>query len=290
MKKMIKYYTRVILLLSLMALTLAGTGCQLQETSELAVSADFGGKTMTLVTTTSTENSGLLDAILPEFKKTFNCDIKVIAVGSGAAFEMAEQGEADVILVHAPKSEDAFMSEGFGRVRKPLMYNDYVLVGSESLEALALKDATDIVGALKAIATQEKTFVSRGDDSGTHKKELQLWEKAAVVPSGDYYLSVGKGMGEVLTMASELGAFTLTDRATYLSMKDQMDLDVIIEGNDLLNNPYAVISISKEKYPDLQHEMADAFIAWLFEEKTLKSIESFGVDDFGQPLFYRFKD
>ncbi len=270
----------------LLVLSMAFTGCQTMEKSEKAM--DFEGRVLTLVTTTSTENSGLLDAILPAFKSKYNCDVKVVAVGSGAAFEMAQQGEADVIVVHAPKSEEQFMADGFGRERFPLMYNDFVVIGPGEIGALNIDQSADVLGALKGIQENALKFISRGDDSGTHKKELQLWEKAEITPEGDHYLSVGKGMGEVITMAEELQAYTLTDRATYLSMKDQLTLKVLVEGNDLLYNPYAVLTINKEKFPQLNHDMADAFASWLLSEETLKQISEFGEKEFGQPLFYLF--
>lgn len=279
---------RLAMVLAILCLISLLFGCVQKEVGEDEIRRQFEGRTLTLVTTTSTENSGLLDAILPNFKTRFNCDVKVVAVGSGAAFEMAKQGEADVIVVHAPKSEEVFMVEGYGRDRRPLMYNDFILVGKE-VGTLGIEDSADILGALAVIQDQGKTFISRGDDSGTHKKELQLWEKVGIEPKGDHYLSVGKGMGDVLSMAEELGAFTLTDRATYLSMQDQLTLAVVVEGNDLLFNPYAVISISKDKFPDLEHDMADAFIAWLFEAETLTLIKNFGVDIYGESLFYLFE-
>lgn len=301
-----------LIALLILALVMAFTGCQATQaaaadatpapeatteaTTEAATEAaapapatqDFGGRTLTLVTTTSTENSGLLDAILPDFKTRYNCDIKVVAVGSGAAFEMAQKGEADVIVVHAPKSEEQFMTDGYGRDLSPLMYNDFVIVGPGTLKELAITEATDTLGALKAIQDKGLKFISRGDDSGTHKKELQLWEKAQLTPSGDSYLSVGKGMGEVLTMAEELQAYTLTDRATYLSMKAQLSLGILVAGDKLLYNPYSVITLSQEKFPELNHDMADAFAAWLLSENTQATIAEFGVAEYGEPLFYLF--
>lgn len=283
----------LLVLSQLLVLSAFSVGCEQQPEKEGA--ANFKGRNLTMVTTTSTENTGLLEAILPDFKEAFSCDVKVIAVGSGAAFEMAKKGEADVILVHAPKSEEQFMSEGFGRERSPFMYNDFVLIGPGEIQDLQLSGSgdslasSDIIGALSAIQKKDFKFISRGDDSGTHKKELQLWEKAEIEPNWKNYLSVGKGMGEVISMADELLAYTLTDRATYLSMKEQTTLKILIEGNDLLYNPYAVITMDVEKFPELNHHMADGFVTWLLSEKTLGVVSEFGKAEYGQPLFYLFE-
>lgn len=243
-------------------------------------------KEIVLATTTSTENTGLLDAIIPEFTKKTGIAVKVVAVGSGQAMEMGKNGEADVLLVHAKASEEKFVSEGYGIKRYDVMYNDFVLVGPQNAsKVLPDKYKADIVGALNYLRTNKITFVSRGDNSGTHQKENSIWQKASVEPSGDWYISAGKGMGDVLQMANELKAYTLTDRGTYLSMKDNLELKIIVEKDKDLFNQYGVIAVNPEKNPNVHSQEAQQFIDWILSKETQELIGNFGTEKFGQPLF-----
>lgn len=277
--------------------TLLLTGCQsaakpeaapaaTSEQPAAAAAAPESGKTLLLATTTSTEQTGLLAAILPDFTAKTGIEVKVVAVGTGQALEMGKNGEADALLVHAKASEEAFVKEGFGVERFDVMYNDFVLVGPND-DPLGLEKTygTDIDGAMKALFDSKGKFVSRGDDSGTHKKELALWKALSLEPSGDWYYSVGKGMGETLQMADELQGYTLADRGTYLSMKDKLDLKIVVEKSKGLLNQYGVIAVSPVKYPEIHNAEANAFIEWILSEETQKTIGEFGKAEYGQPLF-----
>lgn len=238
--------------------------------------------TLILATTTSTEQTGLLDAILPNFEKKTGIKVKVVAVGTGQALEMGKNGEADVLLVHAKASEEQFVADGYGIERFDVMYNDFVLLGAEPLTDGG-KD--NIIAAFKQIDENKMLFVSRGDDSGTHKKELSIWKTAGIEPQGDWYISAGKGMGEVIQMADELQAFTLSDRGTYLSMKDKIDLGVVVENATELINPYGVIAVNPDLNPNIHHDEATQFINWILSEETQTAIAEFGVETYGQALF-----
>ncbi|HAY83863.1 MAG TPA: hypothetical protein DCY42_02765 [Chloroflexi bacterium] len=247
-----------------------------------------------LATTTSTDNSGLLAAILPAFEEQYNAQVDVIAVGTGQAIALGESGDVDVILVHARSREDAFVQAGHGTERSDVMYNDFILVGPvgdpAGVQGLAL-----VKDALAAISQSGATFASRGDDSGTHTKELSLWEAAGISPdpTSEWYKSLGQGMGDTLTFANEAGAYTLTDRGTYLSMKDSLPgLVVIVGGNSIdenqdaaLFNPYGVIPVNPDK-GNINLELAESFVEWLTSVPTQQVIAGFGVETFGQPLFY----
>ncbi len=248
-----------------------------------------------LATTTSTADSGLLEAILPAFEETYNARVDVVAVGTGQAIELGEAGDADVILVHARAREDAFVAEGHGVVRTDVMYNDFVLVGPVDDPAGVLGMET-AVEAFTAIATSQAVFASRGDDSGTHTKELGLWEKAGLAPdatSEEWYKSLGQGMGDTLLFANETGAYTLTDRGTFLSMQAELpNLQVVVGGNSIaensdtsLLNPYGVIPVNPDK-EGINNELAQSFVEWLISAETQEKIGEYGVDRFGQPLFY----
>jgi len=242
--------------------------------------------TLLMSTTTSTENSGLLDFILPVFKDETGIDVKVVAVGTGKALQMGVDGEADVLLVHAKPDEEKFVQEGHGLERFDVMYNDFVLIGPEDDLAGVKADApNDIVKALGVISEKQGKFVSRGDDSGTHKKELKLWKEAGLEPAGDWYLSAGKGMGDVIQMADEVKGYTLSDRATYLSMRDNVDLQVVTEGENRLFNQYGVIAVNPDKNDKINHEAAQIFVDWILSEKTQQLISEFGKDKYGESLF-----
>lgn len=236
-----------------------------------------------LATTTSTEDSGLLEYILPDFEAKYNADVDVIAVGTGQALELGQNGDADVVLVHARPREDQFVADGYGTARYDVMYNDFVIVGPAA-DPAGIKGMTDAAAALARIAETGSTFVSRGDDSGTHTKEKAIWAAAGITPAGDWYVSAGQGMGEVLTMSEEMGAYTLSDRATYAARQAQgLALDVLVEGDPVLFNPYGVIPVNPEKHPNVNAELAQAFANWITSLETQELIASFQVN--GQTLF-----
>ena len=237
-----------------------------------------------MATTTSTADSGLLDTILPDFEEQFNADVEVIAVGTGQALKLGEDGNADVILVHARAREDKFVAEGHGVNRQDVMYNDFVILGPES-DPAGITGMTDAAGAFKKIAEAEALFVSRGDDSGTHTKEKAIWAAASVEPEGDWYIETGQGMGAVLTMANEQLAYTMSDRGTYLARTlEGTDLVVLVEGDPILFNPYGVIAINSEKYDTVNYDLAMDFIAWLTSVETQQQIAEFKHPS-GQSLF-----
>jgi tungstate transport system substrate-binding protein len=238
-----------------------------------------------LATTTSTEDSGLLNVILPDFREQFNTDVDVIAVGTGQALTLGQDGNADVLLVHARAREDAFMAEEHGVRREDVMYNDFVIIGPES-DPAGIQGMTDAAEAMRMIALSESPFISRGDESGTHTKELAVWKAAEIEPSGAWYISAGQGMGEVITMANEQEAYTLSDRATYLArLLAGLDLVVLAEGDPVLFNPYGVIAVNPNKNPNIQLELANQFIDWIISLPVQEMIAEYGVADFGESLF-----
>ncbi len=238
-----------------------------------------------LATTTSTQDSGLLDFILPDFQDEYNVQVEVIAVGTGQAIALGEDGNADVLMVHARAREDAFMDARHGMRREDVMYNDFVIVGPYS-DPAGVKGMNKATRALEEIAKAEAPFVSRGDDSGTHTKEIGIWAEAGIEPAGDWYISAGQGMGAVLTMADEQQAYTLSDRATYLARTlEGTDLVILVEGDPILFNPYGVIAVNPDKSPQINNELANQFIDWLISLPTQAKIAEFGVAEFGAPLF-----
>jgi tungstate transport system substrate-binding protein len=243
-----------------------------------------GGR-LILATTTSTENSGLLGYLLPVLEQEQGIEVDVIAVGTGQALKLGEDGDADVLLVHARAREDAFMEAGHGVRREDVMYNDFVIVGPAS-DPAGIRGMTNAAGAFRKIAEAEAEFISRGDDSGTHTKEKAIWVDAGVEPVGDWYISAGQGMGAVLTMANEKEGYTLSDRATYLARTlEGIDLEILVEGDPVLFNPYGVIAVNPDKGPQIEEELADAFIDWLISVPVQEMIGQFGVEEFGSPLF-----
>jgi tungstate transport system substrate-binding protein len=247
-----------------------------------------------LATTTSTNDSGLLDALLPGFETGHNARVDVVAVGTGQAIALGEAGDADVILVHARSREDAFVAEGHGTTRSDVMYNDFIIVGptDDPASIAGIMRASD---ALAAIAAAEATFASRGDDSGTHSKERSLWEAAGMTsdPDADWHKSLGQGMGSTLNYANEVGAYTLTDRGTFLAQGESLSrLRVMVGGASIdentdaaLLNAYGVIPVNPDK-GGIAAELTEAFVRWLTSVETQEKVEEFGVDSFGQPLFY----
>jgi len=239
--------------------------------------------TLKLATTTSTENSGLLDYLLPVFTEETGIVVEVIAVGTGKAIKLGENGDVDVILVHARSAEDKFVSSGFGVNRRDVMHNDFVIIGNPE-DVAGIKEAKNAADALLKISEKEVDFISRGDDSGTHKKEMQLWEKAEIEPSGKFYKEIGQGMGAVIMMANEVGAYTLTDRGTFLAMKDKISLEILYEGDHELFNPYGVIAVNPEKHKETNFKGAVKFIVWLTSSKAQNMINDFKKN--GEHLFY----
>ena len=242
-----------------------------------------------LATTTSTQDSGLLDYLLPEFEKEFNTQVDVIAVGTGQALQLGKDGNADVLLVHARSQEDAFMQDGHGARREDVMYNDFVMVGPES-DPAGIKGSPTAVEAYKKIAevgaAGKAIFISRGDKSGTHTKELSIWKSAEITPAGDWYISAGQGMGEVLTMSEEQQGYTLSDRATYLARtKTGLTLQILVEKDKGLLNPYGVITVNPDKGPQINTDLANKFLEWIVSIPVQEKIAEFGKADFGQSLF-----
>jgi tungstate transport system substrate-binding protein len=273
--------------------------CQAEVSPPEPTSLEVGR--LVLATTTSTDDSGLLKAILPDFETRYGATVEVIAVGTGQAIQLGENGDADVILVHARSREDAFVEAGYGINRQDVMYNDFVIIGPAD-DPAGIQGMTDASAALVKIAESQSTFISRGDDSGTHIKEQGLWQatnltltnatsiknadETFIQPVGEWYLSVGQGMGSVISMAYEQQAYTLSDRATYLARKvDGLDLEIMVEGDSRLFNPYGVIAVNPEKHPNVNVEAANAFIEWITSLETQQLISQFGVEQFGQPLF-----
>ncbi len=246
-----------------------------------------------LATTTSTADSGLLDAILPAFEKANNVKVKVVAVGTGQALKLAQDGNADVVLVHARAKEDQFVADGWGIDRRDVMYNDFLIVGPKN-DPAAVKGRARATEALSAIAAKQTFFASRGDESGTNTKEKDLWKKAGIEPKGEWYKSLGQGMGETLLFANEKNAYTLADRGTFLAMKDRLSQLIILVGGEKISdnkdpallNPYGVIIVNPVKFPHVKKELAEKFEQWITSAETLKVIGAFGVEKFGQPLFY----
>lgn len=272
-----------------MVLLLVLTACvQISQPNPPLQSTPVGQTTtvqeIILATTTSIQDTGLLDVLIPLFEAQNPYRVKTIAVGSGQALKMGEDGNADVLLVHSPEAEKAFMEAGFGLERLLVMHNDFVLVGPENDPAGAAQ-ADSAARALYRIASIGLPFISRGDDSGTHKMELSLWQKAGIQPGGDWYQETGQGMVATLKVASERQAYTLSDRGTYLANREQLDLIVVFEGDPALLNIYHVITVNPAGRPWVNLQGARAFAAFLVAPTTQTFIGQFGVDRFGQPLF-----
>jgi len=234
-----------------------------------------------LASTTSTEDSGLFEVLLPGFQRARpGYRVRVIAVGSGEALRLAERGDADAVLAHSPRAEERFMAAGHGESRRPVMFNDFVIVGPEA-DVAVIRGLSGAATAFARIAGSAAPFISRGDDSGTHARERLLWDAARIEPAGSWYLEAGQGMGAVLMMASEKQAYTLTDRGTYLSLRDRLELSVLVEGDPALRNQYSVIVVRGAANPD----GARAFAAWITSPAAQQLIGEFGRERFGRPLF-----
>jgi len=240
---------------------------------------------LTLATTTSVQDSGLLDALLPPFETENRCRVKVIGVGSGQAIRLAKEGNVDVILVHDPPREEMFVKENYGVRRYNVMYNDFVIIGPEEDPAL-IRGGREGVKALKEIAISKSTFISRGDDSGTQRKERELWRVAGIEPSGGWYIEAGTGMVGTLRIANERRAYTLTDRGTYLAHRNELDLTILVEGDKNLYNLYSIIPLSKEKYPHINYQLAMKLVGFITSIEGQDIIRTYGQREYGRPLFF----
>jgi tungstate transport system substrate-binding protein len=251
-----------------------------------ALAASEEPRTITVASTTSTQNSGLFEYLLPKFTAETGIEVRVVAVGTGQAIRLATNGDADVLLVHHPASERSFVADGLGLARHPVMHNDFVLVGPGD-DPAGIREAADAAAALRSIGDGEHVFVSRGDDSGTHKKELELWEAAGLDPrpaGGAWYRESGSGMGATLNTASAMGAYTLTDRASGVSFGNKGELRLLVEGDPRMHNPYSVIVVNPERHPHVHSAEAQAFADWLTSATGQRAIAAFRVD--GQQLFF----
>jgi tungstate transport system substrate-binding protein len=244
------------------------------------------GRFITMASTTSTRNSGLLDSILPQFTEKSGVAVRVVAVGTGQAIRLARRGDADVLLVHDTASEEQLVADGEGVKRYPVMHNDFVIVGPEG-DPAGIAGMADASRALARIAETKSTFASRGDDSGTHKAEMRLWAASGVDPrahSGRWYRELGSGMGATLNSAAGMNAYTLTDRGTWIAFENQLDLRILVEGDPRLYNPYGVILVNPERHPHVKAAEGQAFIDWLVSEAGQRAIADFRID--GQQLFF----
>jgi tungstate transport system substrate-binding protein len=243
-------------------------------------------KNIILATTTSTQDSGLLDVLIPVFEKKTGYFVKTIAVGSGQAMTMGQKGEADVLLVHSPAAEKKFVAEGYGINRRIVMHNDFIVVGPAA-DPAKIKGVKPTTAVFKKIASAGSLFLSRGDNSGTHAKEKTIWKACEINPDGQkWYQQTGLGMGQTLNVASEKDGYTLTDRGTYLSMKKNLQLNILAEGDAILLNVYHVIEVNPAKWPKVNVPGAKAFADFMVSKETQEIIKTFGVDKFGAPLFF----
>lgn len=302
-----KFTTRNILFTLLIALSLIMTACGASATPTAAPATAAPAATeaptatqapteapvaapanpaLILATTTSTQDSGLLDVLIPMFEEQTGYKVQTVAVGSGEAIKMGQEGNADVLLVHSPSAEATFMSDGWGKDRALIMHNDFVVVGPAAdpakIKGLGPSDA------FKAIATAQAPFAARADKSGTSTKELSIWKKAELDPATEkpsWYIETGQGMGATLTIASEKGAYTLTDRATFLANKDKLQLEILVEKNKTLLNVYHVMTVDPAKWPKVNYDGAVAFMKFMTDPATQEVIGQFGVDKYGQQLF-----
>lgn len=271
-------------IVALLLTSLMGMGCGSKNNTTTQIKPEDRTE-LILATTTSTQDTGLLDDWVPMFEENNPYSVKVVAVGSGAALDMGRKGEADVLLVHSPADEEKLVADGFGIERAAVMHNDFIIVGPPS-DPAGIKGMTSATEAFKKIADTQSPFISRGDKSGTNTKELAVWKAAGITPSGDWYIESGKGMGDTLKIADEKNAYTLTDRGTYLAQKSGLDLIIMVEGDKVLQNFYHVIVVNPDKYPDNNIEGARAFAAFVVSPEAQQFLNEFGVDKYGEPLFY----
>ena len=243
-------------------------------------------KNIILATTTSTQDSGLLDVLIPVFEKKTGYFVKTIAVGSGQAMAMGQKGEADVLLVHSPDAEKKFVADAYGVNRRLVMHNDYIIVGPAG-DPAKVKGVNPTTEAFKKIAASESLFLSRGDNSGTHSKEKAIWKASGINPEGQkWYQQTGLGMGQTLNISSEKKGYTLADRGTYLALKKNLQLDILMEGDAILLNIYHVIEVNPAKFPKVNTPGAKAFADFMVSQETQAIVKTFGVEKFGSPLFF----
>lgn len=254
----------------------------LSSFSSAVIATPLENKIIKLATTTSTENSGLLKYLLPQFESVTGYKVHVIAVGTGKALRMGQDGDVDVVLVHALSAENEFVAKGYGDKRYSVMHNDFVIVGPKN-DPAQLKQASSINQAFQRLAASQQIFVSRGDNSGTYKKEMSIWQKAKTKPNTTYYREAGQGMGKVLQISGELGAYTLTDRGTWIAYKDKSPLTIVFEKDTGLFNPYGIIAVSKNKHSDINHLGAEQLIKWITSTRGQHLIGSYRLS--GQQLF-----
>ncbi|WP_338827288.1 substrate-binding domain-containing protein [Neomoorella thermoacetica] len=274
-------------LILVLTLTGCGQGTKTGDKQQTPPAAGPVNKNLILATTTSTMDSGLLDVLIPMFEKKSGYIVKPNAVGTGQALAMGDQGNADVLLVHAPADEVKLVQKGTVINRQLVMHNDFIIVGPPS-DPAGIRGVKKAADAFKKIAAKQAIFVSRGDDSGTHKKEKDIWKEAGINPQGKWYQEAGAGMGQTLNIASEKGGYTLTDRGTYLALKKNLNLDIMLEGEKTLLNIYHVMQVNPEKFPGMKinSEGAKAFVDFMVAPETQKVIGDFGKDKFGQSLFF----
>ncbi len=284
-KRIIMANICIIVMVTLLILTGCGNTTTPSSPSPTAQIPQPINPSLILATTTSTQDSGLLDVLMPEFEKQTGYQVKTIAVGTGAALTMGEKGEADVLLVHAPASEKKLVDNKIGINYNLVMHNDFIIVGP-SADPAKIKGLKSPVQALKAISDSKSVFISRGDKSGTDTMEKSLWKTASITPSGTWYQESGTGMGQTLKTASEKSGYILTDRATYLSTKKSLQLDILLEGDASLLNIYHVMQVNPEKFPKVNNEGAKAFVDFMLNSSTQQLIGNFGKDKFGQALFF----
>lgn len=278
--KMFRRSSALMVLMTAVLLLVSGTA------NVFAAKAAPQQKNIILATTTSTQDSGLLDTLIPIFEKETGYFVKTIAVGSGQAMAMGQKGEADVLLVHSPDAEKKFIEEGYGINRRLVMHNDFIIAGPGT-DSAKIKGVKSAVEAMKLIASANALFMSRGDNSGTHAKEKTLWKKAGINPAGQkWYQETGLGMGQTLNVAAEKKGYTLADRGTYLALKKNLGLNILVESDAALLNIYHVIEVNKAKWPKANAEGAKAFADFMVSPKTQNIIKTFGVDKFGSPLFF----
>ena len=247
--------------------------------SGIVQAAATSNKIIKMATTTSTENSGLLKYLLPKFTQATGYDVHVIAVGTGKALRMGQDGDVDVVLVHARPAEEKFVAAGYGEQRHDVMYNDFVILGPVN-DPANIRAAKSAVDAMQRIASHEAVFVSRGDDSGTNKKERRLWKAANIEPKGSWYREAGQGMGKVIQMANELDAYTLSDRGTWIAYSNKTQLKIAYQGDKVLFNPYGIIAVNPKRYPDVNHTGAQALIDWITGNDGQKLIAQYNIAGF----------
>jgi tungstate transport system substrate-binding protein len=262
----------------IMILALISVGCNVKD--EVTPR-----RTLLLATTTSTDDSGLLGFLLPEFTVDTGWSVEYVAVGTGQALELGKNGDVDVVLVHAKERELDFISQGHGVGRREIMYNDFVVVGPAK-DPAGIRSKTEISDVFRVLSKEGLTFISRGDNSGTHIQELQIWELSGTKPGGNWYIEAGQGMGAVLFMAHEMQAYTLTDRGTWLSIRDKVSLELLFQGHPQLRNQYGVIAVNPQKYGHVNYEGAMQFIEWLSGDRGQALINEYGLAQYNQQLFF----